>query len=168
MVLAPMPFSDPIAVRREKDRNGRTIEIFSFCTEPWVKSFQEQADRVETSPQRRAAVSLEDQGAAIAATSIPISGLTSGVYRLSYIARITRAASTSSSLTVTLQWTHGGVSISQAGAAITGNTTATQQNAHLLIYADQGTPIRYSTAYASVGATSMQYALIVIAEAVNV
>lgn len=103
-------------------------------------------------------VSLTTQGAAITATAVPFTP-TGGLYRVSTYIRLTRAATTSSSLTVTMAWTDGGVACSWAGTALTGNTTATLEGACRPIRCDAGTSITYAVAYASVGATSAQFAL---------
>jgi hypothetical protein len=109
-------------------------------------------------PRRTNNVDLTDQAAAIAATDMG-STPRAGLYRLTYYARITQAATTSSSLTVTLDWTDGVVNPSYSGAAITGNTTTTTQSGSQTFLVDARSAINYSTAYASVGATPMQYAL---------
>ena len=109
--------------------------------------------------QQRGAVELETQSAAIAATDVPMPETQTGLYRASYSLRVTRAATTSSSTTVTMGWTSLGVSCSQASSAVTGNTTASQTNGVITMAVDVATPITYTVAYTSVGATSMQYAL---------
>lgn len=101
-----------------------------------------------------------DQAAAIAATPIVVVGrLQSGIYRISYYTRITQAATTSSSLTIVFNWTDGGVAQQVVGAALVGNTTTTLQQDRLMVRVDRNTSITYETAYASVGATPMQYRL---------
>lgn len=114
-------------------------------------------------------VSLVGQSAAIGETAINTrngQALPAGIYRISYVARITQAATTSSSLAVTLHWTAGAAQ-SVANAAIVGNTTTSVQSGSVLVSIDEGTYIRYSTAYASVGAVLMQYQLDVVIEAVG-
>lgn len=108
--------------------------------------------------------SLTAQAASITATAVPVPTLSAGLHRVSYTARITRAATSSSSLTVTLGWTDGGVACSYAGAAMTGNTTATTQSASVLVNVDAATTVTYATTYASSGATTMLYALSVTVE----
>ena len=51
-------------------------------------------------------------------TNIPLPTLTTGRYRISYFVRITQAATTSSSLTVTIGFTHGAVAATFVGAAM--------------------------------------------------
>lgn len=122
---------------------------------------------VDASPARVETVSVENQGAAIGTTAIPTPALAAGLYRVSYYARITRAATTSSSLTISIGCTETAVSVTFSGAAMTGNTTATVQSGSVLIRIDASTPISYSTAYASSGGTSMVYRLDVVLEVVE-
>ncbi len=102
-------------------------------------------------------VSLSAQIATVAATAIPTPTLTTGRYKITAYLRITRAATTNSSITLTIAWTDGGVACSQAFAAVTGNTTGTIQTNTMLVLADTATTITYTLTYASTGATSMQY-----------
>ena len=77
---------------------------------------------------------------------------------------ITTAATTSSSLTVTVGWTEGAVPLTVSGAAMTGNTTTTVQNATQVLQVDGSTPVTYATTHASSGATAMVYELTVLLE----
>lgn len=108
--------------------------------------------------QELGSVAETAQGAAIATTDIPTSTLQEGLYRASYSLRITRAATTSSSAGMTFGWTTNGVSVTQTFTAVTGNTTASQTSGSITIQVDAATPVTYAISYASVGATSMQYA----------
>lgn len=106
------------------------------------------------------AVALTAQDATIAATAIiPAVSVHNVLSRVSYSLQITRAATVSSSATLTIGWTRNSVSCSQAFAAVTGNTTATQQNGVIVIYPDAGASVTYGVVYASVGATTMLFAL---------
>lgn len=132
----------------------------------WQQWFNELVQRVNLKPTRIGApVELSAQGASIGATAYPAFTLSAGLYRVSYTARVTQAATTSSSLTVTIGWTEGGVSLTQAGAAMTGNTTGTQQNGTIVLRLDQAATITYATTFASVGGTPMRYRLDVLVEA---
>jgi hypothetical protein len=122
--------------------------------------------RVNECPYVLTRIALTAQGASIATTTIPLGVLTEGLYRVTLTARITRAASVSSSLTVSISWTSGGVLCTVATAALTGNTTDSVQMATYLIAVDSGTAIQYSTTYASVGAPSALYSLDLIVERV--
>jgi hypothetical protein len=132
----------------------------------WVSWLQALVQQVDAAAFRVQTVTLTAQGAAITTTSVPIASLPAGLYRITYAIRITQAATTSSSVTLTVGWPDGGVACSQAGAAITGNTTATVQSGTLLIRSDNDGPITYAVAYASVGATAAQFSLDLTVEAV--
>jgi|TARA_R110001583_G_scaffold35623_6_gene118362 hypothetical protein len=132
----------------------------------WYQYFLQARDRLNANPHILGTVfdSVTGQSAAIGTTSIPLPTLGTGLYRVSTYARITQAASTSSSLTVTLGWTDGTVACTQSGSAMTGNTTATTQSGSLMIRNDNLSPLTYSTAYASSGGTVMQYRLDIAVE----
>lgn len=151
---------DPAPIRAEITDKG-VVKIGA----DWVRWFGFLRDAVN-GRMALGSAELTAQDAAITATAVATPTLAAGLYRVAYAVRVTQAATTSSTVTVTVEWTDGGIAMSQSGAAVTGNTTATQQNGTLLVRIDAGTTIRYSTAYSSVGATSMQYALDVVAEKV--
>jgi len=132
----------------------------------WYQYFLQARDRLNANPHILGTVFdlVTGQSAAIGTTSIPLPTLGIGLYRVSTYARITQAASTSSSLTVTLGWTDGTVACTYSGAAMTGNTTATMQSGSLMIRNDNLSPLTYSTAYASSGGTVMQYRLDIAVE----
>src|SRR5204863_5568747 len=111
--------------------------------------------------------SLTGQSASISTTAIPMGTIAAGLYRVQWEARITTPGTVSSSLTITISYTDDGVSCSQSGAAITGNTTSTVQSGVILVESDQTVPISYATTYASAGATAMVYKLNVTCELVN-
>lgn len=95
------------------------------------------------------------EGAAIAATALGAS--IGGIYDVGWHLRITRAATTSSSVTVTAHYVQDGITLAQSGGAVTGNATTTVQGGILRVSSDVNSPITFSTAYVSVGGTSMQY-----------
>ena len=75
-------------------------------------------------------------------------------------------------MTVTISWMDGNVAQTQSGAAMTGNTTTTQQNASFLIHVGPNTlssndVVKYATTYASSGGTAMQYSLYVMVESLS-
>src|SRR5574343_1151265 len=130
----------------------------------WASWFQAIAEQVDAASFRLQTVTLDTQAAAIVPTNIPIASLTTGLYRVTYALRVTQAASTSSSVAVTLSWKSGGVACSQAFGDVTGNTTDSVQSGTVLIRCDVDGPITYAVAYASVGLTAMQYSLDVAVE----
>lgn len=124
-------------------------------------------------PSELATVDLATQAAAISATTIYTPAAT-GLFRLSIYLQVTRAASTSSILGgatgVVITFTDGDGSVAQTitaalhsttGTVVTtaaGNTTATNLNGTMVIYAKTAVAIQYAIGYTSVGATTMQYA----------
>ena len=109
--------------------------------------------------------SLTAQSDSVAATAIQAGVLEPGLYRVSYYLRVTRAATSSSSIALTIRWTDGAIACNYVSGATTGNTTATVLQGSVLVSVDKGSSITYETTYASVGATTMQYALSVRVEA---
>lgn len=156
--LAPQPeyvVEQPVLSSRI---SGRVTQAMRY----WLLSM---ADRINGSPSIIATTSLTAQSASIAPTSFGILQVQPGVYRLSMAARVTRAATTSSSLTVTFDWTST-VACTTSSAAMTGNTTATTSSLTYLVRVDEATAITYATTYASVGGVTMQYQLDVLCEQV--
>lgn len=163
----PIPLTDPIARPRDWKRypNPRDKDPNEgLMSQPWADYELNQGRVVEAAAVRINTVSLTEQAASIGATDVSGGNAGAGLYRLAYYTRVTTAATTSSSLTVTAGWTDGGISISQAGTALTGNTTSTYQTGSFLLYSDGASPITYATTYASVGATAMAYKLSVTLE----
>jgi len=143
------PVTTPVLGR---ERGG----LLSFEWEQW---FNRMPATLNAIPSVFNIVSLSDQSAAIAATDFSNSTLLKGTYRVSYHARISRAATTSSSLTLTFTWEEDGVTQTVTGAVMNGNTTTTRQSDSFLLRSDAGEAVNYAAAYASVGATSMLYTL---------
>lgn len=138
-----------------------------MLSDAWIDYFNRLALSINSTPNRINRVSLTAQGASISATDYSGATLDAGLYRASYYTRITRAASTSSSLIVTFGWTETSVALTVAGAAITGNSTTTMQSGSALIEVDSASPVTYATTYVSVGGTSMQYRLTTVLEQVR-
>lgn len=160
------PFNYDVPVSPETfDRGTGNKGRSPYFSPEHVDWFLEQQSRTESGAVKLGSVSLTAQGASISATPVPMPALTAGLYRVSYAARISRAGSVSSSLTITMGWTRVTVPLTQAGAAMTGNTTATQQNATLFVNSDANASITYATTYVDGGgALSMQYELSVVCE----
>jgi hypothetical protein len=155
-VLAPTPeFVVERPVYRESI-SGRVTQAMRY----WLLSL---ADRLNRTAEILGTVSLTTKSASLSATTISVPTLAPGVYRLSAAARITTAATTSSSLTVTFGWTQA-VACTVSSAAITGNTTATTGSLVAIVRADEATALTYATTYASSGGTAMVYRLDVAVE----
>jgi hypothetical protein len=155
-VLAPTP---EVVVERPVVRQsitGRVTQAMRY----WLLSV---ADRLNRTPDVLQTVTLTGKSASIAATTISILSVTGGVYRLSGAARVTTAASTSSSLVLTFGWTQA-VACTAASTAVTGNTTATTASFSVIVRADAATNLQYATTYASSGGTAMVYRLDVVVE----
>lgn len=124
-------------------------------------------------PAERATVDLTGQSAAIGATTIyAVPASNTGMYRVSWVASVTTAASVSSVLGGTngfqVLYTDGDdavVKTSPASVTSNANTTGTQISGSVIVYARQSTNIQYQMDYTSVGGTSMQYNLHVKVEA---
>jgi hypothetical protein len=159
--LAPFPVEDPIA------QLPAPLKQWGRLTEKWIDWFTTLGTQQNATSQRVRTVTLVDQSASIGATSIPTGALSAGLYRVTTYARITRAATTSSSLTVTIGWVESTIALTLSGAAMTGNTVTTVQTNTYLLRVDASSPLTYSTTYASVGGTTMQYRLDVVLERVD-
>ena len=166
---APLPMTDPISRPRRADefRPGQKDPLEGLLTEPWAEFLSLMALNVQRSSTRLSSVSLTSQAASISATDLTNGAIKDGLYRVTYYARIMRAAGISSSLDVTLSWTDGGVAQSQTGASITGNSTTSLQSVSFLIHADASSPINYATVRVSAGVPSMLYRLDVVLEVID-
>ena len=164
MALSAPPTYDPIAAPEDQtDPRGKKLPKLAIGFE-WLRYFTGVSVAVDEKPTRKAVVNRSLQGASIASIALPLGTIPPGVWRVSYIARITRPATTSSSLEVTIRWTAGGVAQSRTGAAEIGNLTTTHQFGTLIIRVDASTPISFATTYGSVGGTSMLYQIDLVAE----
>ena len=159
----PPPTQEPIAKPRDANiPRGQQDPGEGIATDTWIRWFVAISQAVSSSPTRLVApIALVTQGASIGTTAIVPSLLAAGLYRVSWYARITQAATVNSSLTVTIRWTDNGTSQTFSGAAIVGNTTTTIQTQEIMVYMDGLLPVTYETAYVSVGATPMLYELFV-------
>lgn len=131
----------------------------------WSDYFSDLQDTVDT-VAKRAAEHVRSTGLAVAIATTPlnIADDVEGLYRVSYQVRVSQPATTSSSFQVTITWTQDGVVQTETGTLQNGNLTTTREGRSLVIRADAATPISYAVAYASVGATAMQYEVDIHAE----
>lgn len=111
--------------------------------------------RLQSSAFLSKSLTLTDQAAAIPPTALAVGA--GGVYRVSWMVRITQPATGGSSVTVTITSTDTGVTVSQSGAPVTGNTTATVESGIVLTRADAASAVTYAVAYSSSGSTAMHY-----------
>ena len=150
--IAPTPevVVEPAVVQERI--TGRVTQVMRY----WLLSL---VDRLNATPQTLDTVQASEQAASISATNFAILSVLPGVYRLSMGARISRAATTSSSLIVTFGWVSSAVACTTSSTALTGNTTATVGSLTPLVRVDEATAITYGTTYASAGGMTMQYDL---------
>jgi hypothetical protein len=152
---APAPIKDDIATPARK------------VAQTWIEYFASRDQAIDRAPSRAQTVTITGQGASIGVTPIPGAALAEGLYRASYHVRVTRAATTSSSITPAITFTSGGVSCTHTGTAVTGNTTGSVGSGTFLLKIDSSTPVSYSAVYASVGGTSMQFELSITLERID-
>jgi hypothetical protein len=124
-------------------------------------------------PAEYATVDLITQGAAIAATTlyaVPAAG--AGMYRISWVATVTRAGSVSSTLggangfqAIYTDADDSVAKTSPPSATSNANTTATQLSGSVIVYAKASTNIQYKMGYTDGGGTVMQYNLHIKCEA---
>lgn len=167
---APLPVTDRLTRAKRNEIYGPRQDDphEGLIGDAWADFMSRLVQSVQHAATRISSVSLEKQQASIAASDLSGSSHRTGVYRLTWFAIVTTPGTVSSSLTVTVSWTTGGIAQSFSGAAMTGNTTTTHQSETYMVIADATAPIRYETVYASVGATAMQYRLVVTLEAIQV
>ena len=148
----------------------RLIGLDAFAqgilTSPWQVWLRGVTDALNAAPQVQTSVTGTPTGASIGTTTLLADTGSAGVFRVSWFLRTTQAATTSSSVAVTVGFTDG-VALTISGTAVTGNTTTTIQQQSVTVRCDAASAITYSTTYSSVGATPMQYALSVVVERVN-
>lgn len=151
-----IPYDNPIT-----DKVGRISKL-------WTRWFSDLSNRLELSASRQASVRLPvGSSGTVEVTPFALGIVQAGVYRISGYMRVTQPATTSSSFTLSLHWTDGGVPCSVTFAAVTGNTTSTTQSFTYNVRVDTATAIGYAVAYVSVGAVAMEYRLDVNVEALN-
>ena len=155
-----MPLQAPV-VNPDPPRTGT-------LSDAWIGWMQGQNNTLELAPIVIGRASYSDQSASIPRTTIPCSQIYRGFYRVSFYARVTAQATTSSSLQVHLFWTDDGIPMQQDATAITGNllTTFSTQQARYAVDAD--TTLDFATTYVSVGAQAMEYKLELIVEQVSI
>lgn len=149
------PFREPIAGSYPVTDRWRI-----WFRDLFVATTQQAATRV-------AQVVLTAQIAALATTPFLTGSLSGGLYRVSVFTHILVPATVTSSLIVTVSFTHHGVACALSSADLNTNLATSVQSNVWTIAIDAGTPISYSASYAS-NAAGMQYALVAAVETVNV
>ncbi len=159
--ISPIPTRTDFLLR---DAQGGLTGKVSW---PWLKWLQQAL-----SSRVVAEAEVIAHAAAIAATTllaVPISGL----YRVSFAAKVTQAATTSCVLGGTngfqivytdkddsvVVTTPAGIPFGSTAALLAVNTAQNQQSGEVLVWAKVSTDLQYLFDYTSVGATPMQYSL---------
>lgn len=155
----PLPLSTPLT----SDEHGKPMGII---TKNWSDVLNDQFTRTAAAPQVVDAVSLIGQGAAIVATNL-VQNASAGTYRISWYLRITRSATVSSAVQITIGWTDGGVGLAKIGTNVAGNTTSSLDQGMLIATVQGLSALTYAVSYSTSGATAAQYAVYVIAELVR-
>lgn len=165
----PLPLNDKLVLGKDRKKYPKPTDIDpnEYDINPvWSDAFVQQSTQAAAAPLRLNQVELTNQGASIGATDFSGGSISSGYYEVRTYARITTEASTggkTSSLTVAIGWTEGGVVQTETFTALTGNTTGTHMASPMLTFlADGNSPITYTTTYASNTAGEMKYRLTVI------
>lgn len=134
----------------------------------WLGLFRDQSAQIAANPSRVATTTVSGQTDTIPTTPIGTDPLAGGLYRLMGYLRVTSAAVTSSSVSVTIRWSDGGVACSRVLIpAVTGNTVDSTGTGVSLINVDAAAPVSYSTTYASNGANEMEYELFLTLESMG-
>jgi hypothetical protein len=123
----------------------------------WDNWFQGLANALNVTAASVGRVMLTTQSATVTTQPLTMQTLSQGLYRITYYARITRPASSSSSLTPSFNWTDGGVACSITESALTGNLTTTTGARVVPMQIDAATSPTYTLTYASTGGTTMQF-----------
>jgi len=131
----------------------------ALVTPDWRRWLQEVKDGIDAAARRvGVAVGLADQSTSVSGT-VDTPTLAAGLYRVSWLLEVTQAATTSSSVQLTVITTSGGVVTTQTGDALTANTVGAALSGVFVVSVDAGTPISYTLTYVSVGATALEYGL---------
>lgn len=164
-ITPPPPY--PRAPIGEITQDAVTKKPIVALSLPWSFYFRDTREYLASVPVSvgPSAIVALDQNDAIATTSI-YTPVQDGLYTFEYYLRVITAAGVSSSATVTLGWTDQGQALTQAFAAITGNTTTTHGWGRYQFQADAGAAITYAVAYASNAANAMHYNFYAVTQSV--
>lgn len=162
--VAPVPWQTPVI--QLDPQTLKPIPGFTMGKDFGNWLFTSVVQQIANAPQIYPSVSLTAQSAAIGTTPIPLPSLASGAYRITWYLEKTVADGVSSSVQVTINWTHNTKSLSLSGAALTTDTTLAVQSNSITVLIDAASPISYTTAYASNTPATMKYQLFVLVETV--
>lgn len=161
---APFPFTVPVI--QLDPQSGKPLPGWTMSKDLAIYFQTSVVSPIANAPQFYPAVSLTNQNAAIALTPIPLPSLTTGAYRITWYLEKTTADGVSSSVTLTITWTHNTKTLSLSGAALTLDSTTAVQSNSIMVLIDAASPISYSTAYASNTPGLMKHLLYILIETV--
>lgn len=134
-----------------------------YLAKNWIQWAYKLLDRIQATVQVLKTLALGTTGvglnASIGATAIPLGGLSGGLMRVAWYARIRTPDPVASSLTVIIGWTEGGVALTLQGAAIVSNLVTSVQSGVIEIQVDPNSAITYATTYVSNTPGFMHYSL---------
>ena len=162
--VAPVPWSVPVI--QLDPQTSKPIPGFTMGKDFGNWLFTSVVQQIANAPQIYPAVSLTAQNAAIGTTPIPLPSLASGAFRITWYLEKTTADGVSSSVQVTINWTHNTKSLSLSGAALTTDTTLAVQSNSITVLIDAASPISYTTTYASNTPGTMKYQIYLLVETV--
>lgn len=142
--------------------NAKGVPILDGAWQYWLDQILVQRVQ-QAAPTQKTVVATGIQ-ASIGATNIE--PLANGTYRVNWYLRITQAATTSSSVQVSITATDDGVTTTSGPVAYMANVTGVPQSGSFLVECDPSTPLTYSVTYLSVGATPAIAKLTLIVEGV--
>ena len=158
--LRNFPYNDDVVGSKGVDKNKATDELIK-----WAESITRQSEASPVLPQPVTelynvnANSTGNLGGSEAA----------GVYRISAYREVTTADPVSSSLALSIAWTHNAKSLTRTLSAFTGAPQATTNTASdvSIIEVDVGTAISYSLTYASNTPGLGQFQVVLAAELIQ-
>lgn len=152
--LDPIPQSDPL------------IDPSQRMNDRWYRWLSGVIGRFQTSGVVLAATHLAGQTGSIAVRTL-LTPSQPGLYRFNWYLQVTTPGTTSS-IQGTVTWKTNGVTQTRnfPAAALTGNLTTTQDGDCFAFRPDSGSPVQWSTTYASTG-TPMAYTVDVACEEIT-
>jgi hypothetical protein len=104
--------------------------------------------------------------AAVGVTNLLGGGVAGAVYRVSYYLTVGQAATTSSAVQVNFSHNDGRAFLAKSSANLNSNVVMSDSGS--FVFGEwSSSPITYAVTYASVGATPMQYGLMIVVEKIR-
>jgi hypothetical protein len=156
--IEPFPSND-IIVKRSGKAADALVDWIDRNLQP----------RLQATPQVGPdAARIADGNAAVVAPTPIGAEQSAGLYRFTYYAEVLVPDGVSSSLQLTITWTHNGKTLQRVYPAMTGDTIVTSQGIVDAVEIDGGSTVSYSLAYASNTPGSMHYQIAIALELLRV